>query len=181
MGWAERAERPIQAASTLALAPSLLPSHQSPSNHPHPPSTQVPVFFVVTKVDLAPEHVTKHTLATLAAILKKPGVRKRPFLVRAAGCLGGCGQAGAAAERRGLFCACPVHATTHGQCPAHPFHETSPNPAPQVRDVGDVLTCARHMHADSLAPIFLTSSVTGQGLDLVRWVGGAPAGGLLGC
>ena len=44
--------------------------------------TQVPVFFVVTKIDLAPEHVLKHTLATLQAVLKKPGVKKRPFLVR---------------------------------------------------------------------------------------------------
>ncbi|EFN58066.1 hypothetical protein CHLNCDRAFT_57128 [Chlorella variabilis] len=78
---------------------------------------KVPVFFVVTKIDLAPEHVLKHTLATLQQILKKPGVKKRPFLVRS-------------------------------------------------RD--DVLTCARHMHADSLAPIFLTSSVTGRGLDLIR-------------
>ena len=38
----------------------------------------------------------------------------------------------------------------------------------QVRTADDVLTCARHMHTDSLAPVFLTSSVTGQGLDLVR-------------
>ena len=36
---------------------------------------QVPVFFVVTKIDLAPEHVMKHTLQTLSGILKKPGVR----------------------------------------------------------------------------------------------------------
>ncbi|KAI7839256.1 hypothetical protein COHA_006954 [Chlorella ohadii] len=78
---------------------------------------KVPVFFVVTKIDLAPEHVMKHTLQTLSGLLKKPGVRKRPFL---------------------------------------------------VRNADDVLTCARHMHADSLAPIFLTSSVTGQGLDLIR-------------
>ena len=42
---------------------------------------KVPVFFVVTKIDLAPEHVLKHTLATLQQILKKPGVKKRPFLV----------------------------------------------------------------------------------------------------
>ncbi|KAL4858377.1 GTP-binding protein 1 [Chlorella vulgaris] len=78
---------------------------------------RVPCFFVVTKVDLAPEHVMKHTLDSLQQILKKPGVKKRPFLVR-------------------------------------------------TRD--DVLTCARHMHVDSLAPIFLTSSVTGVGLDLIR-------------
>jgi len=39
------------------------------------------VFFVVTKVDICPEHVLKHTLATLQAILKKPGVKKKPFMV----------------------------------------------------------------------------------------------------
>jgi GTPase len=78
---------------------------------------KVPVFFVVTKVDICPEHVLKHTLSTLHAILKKPGVKKKPFMVRTA---------------------------------------------------DDVLTCARHMHTDSLAPVFLTSSVTGQGLNLVR-------------
>lgn len=78
---------------------------------------RVPVFFVVTKIDLAPAHVMQHTLSTLQAILKKPGVKKKPFLVR-------------------------------------------------TRD--DVITCARHMHSDSLAPIFLTSSVTGEGLDLIR-------------
>ena len=38
----------------------------------------------------------------------------------------------------------------------------------QVRTRDDVLTCARHINADSLAPIFLTSSVTGEGLDLIR-------------
>lgn len=44
---------------------------------------RVPCFFVVTKVDLAPEHVMKHTLDSLQQILKKPGVKKRPFLVGA--------------------------------------------------------------------------------------------------
>ena len=43
------------------------------------------MFFVVTKIDLAPEHVMKHTLHTLNTILKKPGVRKRPFLVSRGG------------------------------------------------------------------------------------------------
>ena len=78
---------------------------------------RVPVFFVVTKIDLAPEHVLQHTLTTLQAILKKPGVKKKPFI---------------------------------------------------VRSIADVVTCARNMHTDALAPIFLTSSVTGEGLDLVR-------------
>jgi len=30
-----------------------------------------------------------------------------------------------------------------------------------VRSRDDLLTCARHIHSDALAPIFLTSSVTG--------------------
>ncbi|KAK9810446.1 hypothetical protein WJX72_010850 [[Myrmecia] bisecta] len=78
---------------------------------------KTPVFFVVTKVDICPEHILKETMGALHTILKKPGVKKKPFMVR-------------------------------------------------TRD--DVLTCARHIHTDSLAPIFLTSSVTGAGLDLVR-------------
>lgn len=51
------------------------------------------------------------------AILKKPGVRKKPLLIRTA---------------------------------------------------GDVITAARHMQNESIAPIILTSSVSGEGLDLVR-------------
>lgn len=42
----------------------------------------VPVFFVVTKVDTCPEHIMKDTLSRLHAILKKPGVRRKPFMVR---------------------------------------------------------------------------------------------------
>lgn len=37
-----------------------------------------------------------------------------------------------------------------------------------VRNISDVLLCAKNIHADSLAPIFLTSAVTGKGLDLVK-------------
>ena len=45
------------------------------------PLPQVPVFFIITKVDMSPDHVTKQTVADLCAILRKPGVRKRPFRV----------------------------------------------------------------------------------------------------
>mmetsp|Transcript_28049 Transcript_28049/g.75778 ORF Transcript_28049/g.75778 Transcript_28049/m.75778 type:complete len:612 (-) Transcript_28049:155-1990(-) len=78
---------------------------------------KVPVFFVITKVDICPEHILKTTVQALTAILRKPGVKKKPFL---------------------------------------------------VRSMDDVLLCARNMHTDSLAPVFLSSSVTGKGLDLVR-------------
>lgn len=78
---------------------------------------KVPVFFVITKIDIAPEHILKQTVQNLMIILKKPGVKKKPFL---------------------------------------------------VRNMADVLLCARNMNTDSLAPIFLTSAVTGKGLDLVR-------------
>ncbi len=62
------------------------------------------------QVDICPEHVLKHTLDSLQLILRKPGVKKRPFM---------------------------------------------------VRTEADVLTCARHIDTDALAPIFMTSSVTG--------------------
>mmetsp|Transcript_39503 Transcript_39503/g.87887 ORF Transcript_39503/g.87887 Transcript_39503/m.87887 type:complete len:658 (-) Transcript_39503:428-2401(-) len=78
---------------------------------------KVPVFFIITKVDIAPEHILRQTVQALTAILKKPGVKKKPFL---------------------------------------------------VRNVDDVLLCARNVNTDSLAPIFLTSAVTGKGLELVR-------------
>lgn len=78
---------------------------------------KVPVFFVVTKIDIAPDHVLKHTLSQLNSVLKKPGVRKMPVVVR----------------------------TQH-----------------------DLYTCIRHAADGYVAPIFLTSAVTGHGLDLVR-------------
>lgn len=47
-----------------------------------------------------------------------------------------------------------------------------------VRTRDDVLTCARHIHTDALAPIFLTSSVTGTpwrcNLSLLAHMGSAP-------
>ena len=42
---------------------------------------KVPAFFVVTKVDICPAHVLHHSLATLSGILRKPGVKKKPFMV----------------------------------------------------------------------------------------------------
>ena len=78
---------------------------------------RVPAFFVVSKVDFAPEDITKATVLELCTVLKKPGVRKRPFI---------------------------------------------------VRTEADVFAAAANMASDSLAPIFLVSSVTGLGLDHLR-------------
>jgi hypothetical protein len=66
---------------------------------------------------------TQSTGQSLASILRKPGVRKRPFL---------------------------------------------------VRSIDDALLAARVMGAEALAPIFLTSAVTGAGLDLVGPGEGGP-------
>ncbi len=33
------------------------------------------------QVDICPDHILKHSLQALQTILKKPGVRKKPFLV----------------------------------------------------------------------------------------------------
>eukprot|EP00873_Tetraselmis_striata_P001174 jgi/Tetstr1/421438/TSEL_012387.t1 len=79
---------------------------------------KVPTFFLVTKCDdLCPEHVLKDSLKRLSTLLKKNGVKKRPFV---------------------------------------------------VHNVADALTCAKNIQSASLAPIFLTSAVTGRGLDLLR-------------
>lgn len=43
---------------------------------------KLPAFFVITKIDMAPEHILKQTVQELTTVLKKPGVRKRPFIVR---------------------------------------------------------------------------------------------------
>lgn len=43
---------------------------------------KVPMFFVVTKVDICPEHVLKNTLATIHKLLKMPGVRKLPYHIK---------------------------------------------------------------------------------------------------
>lgn len=42
---------------------------------------KVPAFFVVTKVDICPEHILKQSLQQLMGVLKRPGVKKRPFVV----------------------------------------------------------------------------------------------------
>jgi len=42
----------------------------------------VPLFVVVTKVDLCPEPVMKETMRQLSKLLKLPGARKQPYIVR---------------------------------------------------------------------------------------------------
>lgn len=42
---------------------------------------KVPAFFVITKVDICPEHILKQSLQQLMGVLKRPGVKKRPFVV----------------------------------------------------------------------------------------------------
>ena len=71
---------------------------------------KVPVFFVVTKVDICPEHVLKHTLGTLQAILRKPGVKKKPFMVGSPACHGST----LACQCLGIWCA-----VCQGQAHAH--------------------------------------------------------------
>jgi len=44
----------------------------------------VPLFVVVTKVDLCPEPVMKETLKQLTRLLKLPGAKKQPYAVRTA-------------------------------------------------------------------------------------------------
>eukprot|EP01065_Artemidia_motanka_P012444 TRINITY_DN1683_c2_g4_i1.p1 TRINITY_DN1683_c2_g4~~TRINITY_DN1683_c2_g4_i1.p1 ORF type:complete len:668 (+),score=232.48 TRINITY_DN1683_c2_g4_i1:99-2006(+) len=43
---------------------------------------KIPVFCVITRVDACPAEVAKHTLSEVTKILKMPGVRKLPYIVR---------------------------------------------------------------------------------------------------
>eukprot|EP00762_Andalucia_godoyi_P004198 ANDGO_05548.mRNA.1 GTP-binding protein AGP-1 len=79
---------------------------------------KVPLVFVVTKIDIAPKNVLDQTMNDISRILKLPGVRKMPVV---------------------------------------------------IRTMDDVVTVSKSFQAaDRLAPIFLVSNVTGEGLDLVR-------------
>ncbi|MFN3804406.1 MAG: GTP-binding protein [Pyrobaculum sp.] len=84
----------------------------------------VPLFVVVTRVDITPQEVFQRTLDDVLRLLKMPGVSKIPYL---------------------------------------------------VKDMGDVVLAARALPTGRVAPIFLTSSVTGHGLDLLlRFLSMAP-------
>jgi len=78
---------------------------------------KVPVFVVVTKIDMCPENVMKDTLVQLKRMLKSPGCRKVPVV---------------------------------------------------VRNMDDVVVCARNIATQRIAPIFCCSSVTGESLALLR-------------
>ncbi|KAK3269437.1 hypothetical protein CYMTET_22120 [Cymbomonas tetramitiformis] len=43
---------------------------------------KVPVFVVVTKIDICSEHVLEQTTTALFKLLKRPGVKKLPFVIR---------------------------------------------------------------------------------------------------
>lgn len=43
---------------------------------------KVPVFVVVTKIDMAPENILKQTLRQLGKLIKSPGARKVPIIVK---------------------------------------------------------------------------------------------------
>jgi GTPase len=42
----------------------------------------VPVFVVITKIDMCPVNVLQETLKLLQRILRSPGCRKTPYLVQ---------------------------------------------------------------------------------------------------
>lgn len=47
-------------------------------------TSSVPVFVVVTKIDMSPPNVLQETLKLLVKILKSPGCRKVPVMVKSA-------------------------------------------------------------------------------------------------
>lgn len=78
---------------------------------------KIPVFMVVTKIDMTPKEVLKRSLSKAFSILKMPGVNKVPFI---------------------------------------------------VKDKNDIILAAKHLSHGRIAPTFLISNVTGEGLDLLK-------------
>eukprot|EP00002_Diphylleia_rotans_P005562 TRINITY_DN1472_c0_g2_i1.p1 TRINITY_DN1472_c0_g2~~TRINITY_DN1472_c0_g2_i1.p1 ORF type:complete len:514 (+),score=98.56 TRINITY_DN1472_c0_g2_i1:951-2492(+) len=78
---------------------------------------KVPLIILVTKVDIAPEHVRTTTIEHLTKLLKSNGARKIPVM---------------------------------------------------IKSEDDVVTNAKAIINDRIAPIFQVSNVTGEGLDLLR-------------
>ncbi len=78
---------------------------------------RIPLFVVVTKLDMTPQEILKNNLRKLYSLLKLPGVNKVPFV---------------------------------------------------VKDMNDVAIAARNMPYGRVAPIFLVSNVTGEGLPLLK-------------
>ena len=103
---------------------------------------KIPAFFVITKIDMAPEHILKQTVLELTTVLKKPGA---PTV------------------------APPCHACTQHANPP-PSGATGVRKRPFiVRNDADVLTASRSVAADRVAPIFLVSAVDGRGLARLRF------------
>ena len=104
----------------------------------------LPLVVVITKIDIAPAEVYKHTLDSVMKILRQ--ARKMPFQARAwpPVCARGAEQPGGA---------------------------TPPPLAPpllQVRVPSNVETAAAAILTDRITPIVCISNVTGEGLDLLR-------------
>lgn len=43
---------------------------------------RVPVFVVITKIDMCPDNIMKETLSQIKKVLKSPGSRKIPIVIR---------------------------------------------------------------------------------------------------
>ncbi len=78
---------------------------------------RIPIFVVVTKIDMVPREVLEATIDEIYQVLKMPGVSKLPLI---------------------------------------------------VRDLDDIAVAVHHMTSGRVAPIFLVSNVTGDGLENLK-------------
>jgi len=75
---------------------------------------KIPIVIVITKIDMCPTKVLKKTISQVKKLLKLPGVRMLPFI---------------------------------------------------VKDSDDIISCTKNLGSQRIAPIFLLSCVSGEGLD----------------
>ncbi|VDL94973.1 unnamed protein product [Schistocephalus solidus] len=129
----------------------------------------VPVFVVITKVDMCPPNVLNETINLLFRILKSPGCRKIPSHKKMSSLQNeGCYAPGSLNDP-------PVNHVTHVAFPIlvifvdldfPKFKPHSPSCIGKI-DRDDVICSAINFTSERMCPVFLVSNVTGSNLDLL--------------
>ncbi|XP_023603640.1 GTP-binding protein 1 isoform X2 [Myotis lucifugus] len=106
----------------------------------------VPVFVVVTKIDMCPANILQETLKLLQRLLKSPGCRKIPVLV----------------QSKDDVIVTASNFSSERMTPKQLSH-TSPGSCPHFNSLSFSGACLCRM-----CPIFQISNVTGENLDLLK-------------
>ncbi|XP_023603638.1 GTP-binding protein 1 isoform X1 [Myotis lucifugus] len=129
----------------------------------------VPVFVVVTKIDMCPANILQETLKLLQRLLKSPGCRKIPVLVQSKDdvIVTASNFSSESRDQARNLGMCPDRKSNqqplgHRMTPKQLSH-TSPGSCPHFNSLSFSGACLCRM-----CPIFQISNVTGENLDLLK-------------